>query len=298
MEYKWQEEVEKELERLGLEPKWSSGSAPGWSIRCPNPNHNGKGYDQNRSAFCFADAGNIHCFGGCEATHINKLAGREIVPRTCGEALQCPSKPKHDSHLMLGDFTSLWLDLEPLNANIEVKGVPAIELNKRGWRWYPGGKYKEGIFIPYFNTRRDTVPFYQIRHLKGERRFTFPTGMRQICYGMEMLPRCKKYLCMTEGSRDSVILGMAGIPAIAFPSCSCKDMLNNMLKFCEQKNLTPVAICDRDEAGEKFLQAGEGVILDARSPVGKDVGDFFAEKGLEAVKKYYSKYIVTEENNG
>lgn len=288
----YQDAIEEELEKLGLDPKWSHGRVDGWCIRCPNPNHNGKGHDRNRSAFCFADEGNIHCFGGCEATHINKLSGREIVPRSHEKAQEGASKPKHDRILDLGDYTALWLEFEPIPDDLSVKGVPGVELNKRGWRMYPGGQYAKGLFIPYFDTKRKTVPFYQIRHLEGERRFTFPTGTRQICYGMEQIPKCKRYLCLTEGSRDSVILGMAGIPAIAFPSCSCKDMLNNLLKFCDQQGLIPVAICDRDAAGEKLLQAGEGLILDARTPVGKDIGDFYEKEGIEAIKTYYKKFIV------
>lgn len=32
--------------------------------------------------------------------------------------------------------------------------------------------------------------------------------------------------------------------------------------------------------------------IDDRTPVGKDVGEFFEQKGLEAVKEYYGKYKI------
>ena len=34
----------------------------------------------------------------------------------------------------------------------------------------------------------------------------------------------------------------------------------------------------------------EGPYIDARTPVGKDVGDFYEQKGLEEVRRYYAKY--------
>lgn len=296
MEYKWQEDIEACLQSLGLDPRWSNaGGKPGWSIRCPNPQHNDKGYDRNRSAFCFADNGFIYCFSGCKkGMNINTLMGRQIVPLQAEfEASQRISERRvQEDARPLGDFTAMWLDLEPLPNDFELKGVPALELNKRGWRKYEGGEYPPGIFIPYFNTTRDKVVFYQIRHNDPKRRFTFPTGAKQTCYGWEQLPQCKRYLCFTEGSRDSVILGMVGVPAIAFPSANSADMLSKIVAFCSSHNLIPVAVCDCDEAGEKFLQSTDSVVLDARVPVGKDVGEFMEQRGIEAVRNYYRKFAT------
>lgn len=61
------------------------------------------------------------------------------------------------------------------------------------------------------------------------------------------------------------------------------------------KGVILVAVTDRDEAGEKLLANLNIPFLDMRTPVGKDVGDFYAEKGLEAVKKYYEKFRIRKE---
>lgn len=272
-------------------------SGEGWSILCPRHE------DRSPSAKCYRD-GWMECYAGCGRFHINQVCKERGLPyvmptkyasQTHREAPEAPSKPKEQERIVRGDFTALWLDLEPLPNDIEVKGVPAMELNKRGWRKFDGGNgLRPGIFIPYFDTTKKFVPFFQIRHLEGDRRFSFAPGITPICYGMEQLPKCQKYLCFTEGSRDSVILGMAGVPAVALPSASSKIALAGMMKYCTEHNLIPVAICDRDEAGEKLLQSIEGVALDARTPVGKDVGDFYEKEGLEAVKSYYSKFAVLE----
>lgn len=214
-------------------------------------------------------------------------------PQSHVEAPQGRSKPKDDNKVVVGNFTDLWLDLEPLDANIEVKGVPAIELNKRGWRkWSGGSGVGAGIFIPYFDTTKTVVRFWQVRHLTGERRFTFAPGITPICYGLEQLPKCKRYLCFTEGSRDSVILGMVGVPAIALPSASSDKLLNGIASYCQKNQLTLVAVGDRDEAGEKLLEKLPIGALDFRTPVGKDIGEFYEQKGLEAVKNYYEMFVV------
>ena len=56
-----------------------------------------------------------------------------------------------------------------------------------------------------------------------------------------------------------------------------------------------MAVCDRDEAGQKLLDNLDVPFIDMRTPVGKDVGDFYAEKGLAEVAKYYSKFKIKKE---
>lgn len=62
-----------------------------------------------------------------------------------------------------------------------------------------------------------------------------------------------------------------------------------------EHGLTLVCVGDRDEAGDKLISNITGPFIDARTPVGKDVGDFYAERGLEEVKKYYDVYRTTKE---
>lgn len=288
-----EEKVEAYLEKLDLNP---SDRGHYWLIRCPRHE------DRQPSAQCYKDDGFINCNAGCGRFHINEVARERGDPlpmqtehgaHSHREAQERPSKPKKEEKVVTGNFTELWLDLEPLSANTEVKGVPAIELNKRGWRkWSGGSGVRAGIFIPYFDTTKTVVRFWQVRHTEGERRFTFAPGITPICYGMEMLPKCRQYLCFTEGSRDSVILGMAGVPAIALPSASSDKLLNGIADYCLKRQLTLVAVGDRDEAGEKLLAKLPIGALDFRTPIGKDVGEFYEQEGLEAVKHYYEMFAV------
>lgn len=292
-----EERVEAYLQKLDLNP---TDRGNYWVMRCPHPENHNNG-DRLPSAQCFKD-GWIQCHSGCGRFHINHVAKERGDPapmpqyyayQTAENALERASTVKKVEKVVRGNFTSLWLNLEPLGANTEVKGVPAIELNKRGWRKFDGGNgLRPGIFIPYFDIKRNCVPFFQIRHLTGERRFTFAPGITPMCYGMEMLPKCKDYVAFTEGSRDSVILGMAGVPAIALPSASSAKLIEGLCNYCIKERKKLVCIGDRDDAGETLVESICIPFLDYRTPVGKDVGEFYAEKGLEAIKKYYARFIV------
>lgn len=280
-----QERIENALEALDCNPKWRGRY---WLIRCP------KHEDRAPSAQCFPD-GWVQCHASCGRFHINTVAPNTVPKGYKSDDMPDEYKPKVEEKIVKGDFTDMWLDLDPLPESMAIKGVPANELNKRGWRLFPGGGgYKDGIFIPYFNINRDRVPFFQIRHLEGDRRFTFAKGITPIAYGQEMLPKCQRYLAFTEGSRDSIILGMCGVPAVAMPSASSDKILARMCDWCFQNHIMPVAVCDRDEAGEKLLATLSIPYLDKRTPVGKDIGDFFEQEGLAAVREYYKQFAVKE----
>lgn len=261
------------LERMGLDPV-DRGNY--YLIHCPMHD------DKNKSAQCFKD-GWVACHAGCPRTHINKLARQNLVRRDYS------TEEQKDSNHARCDFTDFWLQFEPVS--IDVKGVPASELNKRGWRTFPGGwGVRPGIFIPYFNTKRDKVIYYQIRHLEGDRRFTFAKGCSPEVYGLEQLRYMGRYLTFTEGSRDSVILGMAGVPAVALPSASSGSHLKKMEEYAKKQKMILVCAGDRDEAGDKLIANLTGPYIDARTPIGKDVGDLYEKKGLEGVIKHYGQY--------
>ena len=271
------EQIENELERLGLDPKFRGRY---WHIHCPFHN------DRNKSAVCFND-GWICCFAGCPRRHINSLAGHEVCSKYSEETV--PSTEQANA-----DWTDLWLSLDTLQS--DVKGVPASVLNKLGWRWFPGGfGVPAGVFIPYFDNNRERVEFFQVRHDDPNRRFTFAPGCTPRIYGKECIKSAEKYLCFTEGSRDSVILRMCGIPAVACPSASSGTLLRNLGRTCIERGIILVAVSDRDEAGEKLLRELDVPYIDMRTPVGKDIGDFYAEKGLAEVAKYYKKFKVKKE---
>lgn len=287
-----EQEVENYLDSLDLRP---IDRGRYWLIRCPRHE------DKQPSAQCFKDDGFIECHAGCGRFNINEVAKERGDPlpipfekgsETRKNGSVRPSKPKKEPAPIRGDFTDMWFELEPLEPNMDVKGVSGMELNKRGWRKFPGGNgLHAGIFIPYFNPQRTKVLFYQIRHLSGERRFTFAPKVTPIVYGMEVLPSCTRFLCVTEGSRDSVILRMAGLPAVALPSASSDKLLEGLCSYCMKNGLTMIWVGDKDEAGESLMAKASCPMIDYRTPVGKDIGDFYEDAGLEAIKEHYKMFI-------
>lgn len=270
------------LENMNLRPRWSG---KGWSILCP------KHEDRHHSAQCFPD-GWIACYAGCGRFHINQVVGHKIID---GDTPISYERQKQEE-IKRGDFTNLWADLEPLKPDLDVKGVDGKTLNKLGWRWYPGGNgYREGIFIPYFSLDRQKVPFFQIRHLSGDRRFTFAKDITPILWGFDVLPKVKDSLCFTEGTRDAAILRSIGVPAVALPSASSNKILNNLADYCQNKGIRLIAACDKDEAGENVLKTLKTTFTDLRSPVGKDIGDFLEKRGREAIRAFYGHLAISEE---
>ena len=259
-------EIEDELDRLGLDPVWRGRY---WVIHCPQHE------DRHKSCVCFED-GWIHCFSGCRRIHINKLVGKDLnIDYSSSEPEEDDSEEKN--------YMSKWLDLEPLTEPI--KGVPAHILNKVGWR-----KYQENdIFIPYFNMEKDAIPFYQIRHTEGERRFSFAQGQTPITYGLEVLPNVKKFLFVTEGSRDSVILRWAGLNAVALPSASSHKQLRELQDYVRERGIIILWCGDRDEAGEKLMSTLSTLYIDVRCPY-KDIGEMLEQEGINKIKEKYAAY--------
>lgn len=267
-----EERLQAKLESMGLDPV---DRGRYYLIHCPMHS------DRNKSAQCFKD-GWIHCHAGCPRTHINKLSGESVVRSDYNQH-------QEESRATVGDFTDFWLQFEAVD--FPVKSVPAEVLSARGWRKFPGGwGMRPGVLIPYFNRDRSKVVYYQIRHLEGDRRFSFPKGARGCAYGLEQLRYCKRYLVFTEGSRDSVILGMVGVPAVALPSASSVASLEGMEKYAAENNLILVYAGDNDEAGDKLASHIKGAYIDARTPIGKDIGELFEQQGIEGVRKYYEQF--------
>ena len=275
------DDIEEVLERFDCNPKWRGRY---WLIRCP------KHEDRSPSAQCFPD-GWINCMAGCGRFHIDSIAGRKVnVQNSNGNY-----EHEKEEEIKRGDFTNLWADLDPLPNDLDVKGIDGKTLNKLGWRWYPGGNgYYKGIFIPYFNMDRTKVPFFQIRHLEGDRRFTFAKDVTPILWGFDVLPKVKDELCFTEGTRDAAILRSIGVPAVALPSASSGKIMKGLEKYCNDNKIRMVAICDKDEAGEGLLKTLQSPYTDLRSPIGKDVGDFLSERGVEALRAFYAPLQISQ----
>lgn len=258
--------IEDELDRLGLEPVWRGKY---WVIHCPQHE------DRHKSCIC-NERGWITCFAGCKPIHINKISTRHIN-------IDYNNLPKQQPKGHNSDYTSMWLELPPLEEG--VKGVPANILNKFGWRKYG----EHDIFIPYFTVSKTRIPFYQIRHTQGDRRFTFAKGEAPMTYGLEVLADVKKFLFVTEGSRDSVILRWAGVNAVALPSASSIKGLEAIQEYVTKHNLLLCWCGDRDEAGEKLMSNIKIPYLDCRSKY-KDIGDMLEAEGINKIKERYEGY--------
>ena len=259
-------EIEDELERLGLDPVWKGKY---WVIHCPQHQ------DRHKSCIC-NERGWITCFAGCKPIHINRISNRHIN-------ISYDNQPQEQSKKHPNDYTNIWIDLEPLEDGI--KGVPANILNKYGWRKYG----TTDVFIPYFNKSKTRIPFYQIRHTQGERRFTFAKGESPMIFGLEVLNDAKKYLFVTEGTRDSIILRWAGINAIALPSASSLKLLLSVQKYVGEHNLLLCGCGDRDEAGEKLMSDIKIPYLDCRCNY-KDIGEMLEAEGINKIKERYESY--------
>lgn len=251
---------------LGLNPK---KTAKGYSIRCP------KHYDRNNSALAFSDDGWAVCFAGC---------GRWDFLRTDGGVVRVEPDPEP----VYGEFFDYWLELEPLEEGI--KGLPASHLNSLGWRQFPDQNpygVRGGIFIPYFRTDRHSIPFFQVRHLAGDRRFSFAPGITPICYGLEALGESEDYVIWTEGSSDAAVLRFLGVPAIALPSASSGRILRAMERWADEQGKTVVVCGDNDDAGNALISSLSGAYIDLRAPAPyKDYGEMFEALGAAAVRKW------------
>lgn len=270
------EEIYDKALREGLNPR---RTPKGWSIRCPHHD------DKNNSALVFSNDAWACCFAGCPRWN---FLGHRTTPNR--ENYQVRQEVREDYNKV--DYRDYWLSLEPLTEPI--KGIPASHLNGLGWRKLPDQNLLHlppGVFIPAFNTSRTQIPFAQVRHLSGDRRFSFPNRVRPIPFGFESLNDVPKFIAITEGNTDRATLEMAGIKAIAIPSASSGRLLKQLGEWANENSRTLVACSDNDDAGSRLLASLDGIapIIDARPPAGyKDYGELYEDKGIEAVRKELS----------
>lgn len=287
------------LKANGLHPH---KTPKGFSIRCLNTYHNDKSnsaqvFENDFWWVCYA-CGERHPLirrSNLSEEHARRTAKCSVVH---GQSWSDPYdfgdysiKRRGEGDRVMCDYRDYWLTLEPITNG--VKGLPAAILNSLGWRTLPDQnelKLPAGIFIPAWNTSRDVIPFFQVRHDKDKvgRRFSFPTGSEPMVFGFESLQKCKKYVPFTEGNSDRATLELAGIPAIAIPSAASGNLVRKLAEWCVKNGKIPVACCDNDKPGEKLLRTLDGVApyIDIRPPqLYKDYNEMFMKEGLEPVKE-------------
>lgn len=265
---------EKAME-MGLNPR---RTPKGFSIRCPRHE------DRRNSAIVFSNDGWCACMAGCGRW--NFMGARNTPNKDNYEV-----KQRQTESFLEVDYYDYWLSLETLDEDI--KGIPANALNKLGWRKLPRNNQMglpPGVFIPAFGASRTTIPFAQVRHLSGDRRFSFPSRVKPLAFGMESTERFQRYVPFTEGNSDRAVLEMAGIPALAIPSGASGAILRSVGEWANSKGLILVAVSDRDAVGDSLLHNLDGTApyIDAR-PIGyKDVNDMYQDKGIEHIEREYS----------
>ena len=272
------------LQEVGANPRRTTN---GYSIKCLNTDHE----DERNSAKIFDDLW-WTCFGTC---------GRHnVLTKQAFDAMGTNYKPSEDNYqvkareeedTVVVDYYDYWLSLDPLDEGI--KGIPASTLNKLGWRKLPGGNQLHlpaGIFIPAFNASRTRIPFCQVRHLEGDRRFSFPSRVKPLAFGMESVQQFTRYVAFTEGNSDRAVLEAAGIPAIAIPSGSSGKLLRSIGEWAVRENLLMVAVSDNDAVGDKLLRSLDGVApyIDARVNKYKDIGEKLEAEGISSIVREYS----------
>jgi hypothetical protein len=230
------------------------------------------------------------CFAGCGRWNIFG----SHAPRTT-ESFAVRRQERDD--WVVADYFDYWLSLEPLDE--DCKGVPAEALNKLGWRKLPDNNplhLRSGIFIPAFNADRSQAPFCQVRHLEGDRRFSSPSRVKPLVFGMESIQRMAYYIPFVEGNRDRAVLEMVGVPCLAIPSASSGKLLKSVAKYANDRGAVLVACSDKDDAGDDLLRSLDSVApyVDNRPPKPyKDYAMMYEELGANAVRKEV-EWIIRE----
>ena len=270
-----EDEIYEKAMAMGLNPR---RTPKGFSIRCPRHE------DRRNSAIVFKNDGWAACLASCGRWN---FMGTNYKPSE--DNYQVKAREEEDTVVV--DYYDYWLSLDPLDEGI--KGIPASTLNKLGWRKLPGGNQLHlpaGIFIPAFNASRTRIPFCQVRHLEGDRRFSFPSRVKPLAFGMESVQQFTKYVAFTEGNSDRAVLEAAGIPAIAIPSGSSGKLLRSIGEWAVRENLLMVAVSDNDAVGDKLLRSLDGVApyIDARVSKYKDIGEKLEAEGISSIVREYS----------
>ena len=270
-----EDEIYEKAMAMDLNPR---RTPKGFSIRCPRHE------DRRNSAIVFKNDGWAACLASCGRWN---FMGNNYKPSE--DNYQVKAREEEDTVVV--DYYDYWLSLDALDEGI--KGIPASTLNKLGWRKLPGGNQLHlppGIFIPAFDASRTGIPFCQVRHLEGDRRFSFPSKVKPLAFGMESIQQFTEYVVFTEGNSDRAVLEAAGIPAIALPSGSSGRLLRSIGEWAVRKNLLMVAVSDNDAVGDKLLRSLDGVApyIDARVSKHKDIGEKLEAEGLASIVKEYA----------
>jgi len=265
--------------------------------------------DTHPSVQIYKDDWFANCHAGCGRFHITKAfpslrnSASPIQRKDTGDGGSGPSQntgtqrqrsaPKVSEHEYKEfDQMEYWKTLPLIPRDHNFKFLPLTTLDDLGWRWLED---KQSYYIPYFNRPKTKIPFSQLRHLKGERRFTFLKDAKPTLYGTwNLMPNMGK-IFLVEGTSDMAVLETCGIPCLAAPSAASGVLVGKMCQWANQNGVQVVYAGDRDEAGDKLMAiVDENAKLwrrkQAREPY-KDWGEMYEAEGYDSVVSYCMKEL-------
>lgn len=195
------------------------------------------------------------------------------------------------------DLYNEWLAMPLIPDSYSLHGVPAEVLNGMGWRETNGvSGMGAGYFIPYFNASKTAIPFAQVRHLSGNRRFTMLPNSETIMYGLWNLQNTD-VIFVVEGPSDAAVMEACGYAAVAIPSASLTTMAVSLAHVCKKRAIKFIYAGDTDEAGKKLKKAIDDIYpyREIKQPDKyKDWGEFCEDTDVFEVSVYLSD-IYTED---
>lgn len=245
--------------------------------------------DVHESVQIYKDDWFVNCHAGCGRYHITKAFPHLRPDHGTGYTpppQQSYKEKKVTEHVYTQfDQMDYWKTLPLIPRDHNFKGIDLDILDSLGWRWV---EHLNSYFIPYFSRSKESIPFSQLRHLSGDRRFTFLKDAKPTCYGTWNLEPGEK-LFVVEGASDCAVLDYCAVPWIGLPSAASGELMKSMATFCKNNGIELVYAGDNDAAGDKLREALDTVMsYRVKQPPKeyKDWGEFLEGAGYDAVVKY------------
>lgn len=262
--------------------------------------------DRSPSAQIYKDDWFVLCHSGCGRFHITKAYPtlRDRIPLhhqhqrtpTPNRRTERAVKVKYKKY----NQYDYWKTLPLIPRDHQFKTIPLEILDRMGWRWLEA---ENSYYIPYFNMYENQVPFSQLRHLDGKRRFTFLTGARILTYGLWNLDPSNSPVFLVEGTSDCAVMEYCGVPYVGTPSANQEKLIQGLGKYCKDNGIHLVYAGDNDVAGDAVRNDLDKVVtyrVHQPPKEFKDWGDFLVARGFDEVYNYIWKFInpTIELNDG
>lgn len=163
-------------------------------------------------------------------------------------------------------------------------------------------KYVGRIAIPYYTPAGYANIVFRCTHLPGDECKTIPhhdkymstKGLYRPMFNASLLGRGHEIIYLTEGEINGIISTFYGMPTVGLTT---NLRWEQHWSFMFDGPSRKVALCDGDEAGEKF---GE-MLMDkigaevVQFPSGLDVASFNLERGSDALVRYVKEELSIAE---